>query len=286
MPKQWLPNASTASRDPIERDDGLLVQWRYPRQVELQASPADTRNARTDPRRIRLSNEGGTVRRTEIPTATPYAIEAAGDSVHRSRVRHAGLRRASCASAVPVWRGGLAALVLSGALTAGASLAPAGATTTIPVSEPPTGQTWSAQVVATDQLPALRAAATPGTANTTPSTAPTTAVSTSTAAPRLKRKPSPPTLVPVDSSAVAVDPTDAAAWAALRKCESGGRYDLNTGNGYYGAYQFALGTWRKLGYAGLPSDAAPAVQDEAARKLQAKLGWGQWPACSRSLGLR
>jgi Transglycosylase-like domain len=75
-------------------------------------------------------------------------------------------------------------------------------------------------------------------------------------------------------------------WAALRKCESNNRYDINTGNGYYGAYQFAAGTWRRLGYKGLPHQAGPAVQDEAAKRLQAKSGWGQWPACTRKLGLR
>jgi hypothetical protein len=77
-----------------------------------------------------------------------------------------------------------------------------------------------------------------------------------------------------------------AAFAALRKCESGGNYKIATGNGYYGAYQFDPRTWRALGYSGLPSDAPPEVQDEAARKLLAKAGWGQWPACSRKLGLR
>jgi Transglycosylase-like domain len=77
-----------------------------------------------------------------------------------------------------------------------------------------------------------------------------------------------------------------AAFAALRKCESGGNYKIATGNGYYGAYQFDPRTWRSLGYTGLPSDAPPEVQDEAARKLLAKAGWGQWPACSRKLGLR
>lgn len=76
------------------------------------------------------------------------------------------------------------------------------------------------------------------------------------------------------------------AFAKLRKCESGNRYDLNTGNGYYGAYQFAAKTWQRLGYSGFPHEAEPAVQDEAARKLQAKSGWGQWPACTRKIGLR
>jgi len=74
-------------------------------------------------------------------------------------------------------------------------------------------------------------------------------------------------------------------WAALRRCESGGDYATDTGNGYYGAYQFSLQTWHGLGYPGLPSDAPPAVQDEAASRLQARSGWGQWPACSRKLGL-
>ena len=75
-------------------------------------------------------------------------------------------------------------------------------------------------------------------------------------------------------------------WAALRKCESGGNYAINTGNGYYGAYQFAPGTWRKLGYSGLPHEATPDTQDEAARKLQNQQGWAPWPACTRKLGLR
>jgi hypothetical protein len=76
------------------------------------------------------------------------------------------------------------------------------------------------------------------------------------------------------------------AWARLRQCESGGNYRTNTGNGFYGAYQFHPGTWRGLGFPGLPHQAPPEMQDEAARKLQARSGWGQWPACTRRLGLR
>ncbi len=75
-------------------------------------------------------------------------------------------------------------------------------------------------------------------------------------------------------------------FARLRACESSGDYSTNTGNGYYGAYQFDLRTWRGLGYAGLPSVAAPAVQDEAAVRLQEQRGWQPWPACSIKLGLR
>jgi hypothetical protein len=75
-------------------------------------------------------------------------------------------------------------------------------------------------------------------------------------------------------------------WARLRACESGGRYNINSGNGFYGAYQFHPRTWRGLGYPGLPHQAAPEMQDEAARKLQARSGWGQWPVCSRRIGAR
>lgn len=75
------------------------------------------------------------------------------------------------------------------------------------------------------------------------------------------------------------------AFAALRQCESGGNYAANTGNGFYGAYQFSASTWQGLGYSGLPSDAPPATQDAAARQLQASAGWGAWPTCSAILGL-
>ena len=75
-------------------------------------------------------------------------------------------------------------------------------------------------------------------------------------------------------------------WARLRSCESGGRYDRNSGNGFYGAYQFLPSTWRGLGFPGMPHHAPPEVQDAAARKLQARSGWGQWPVCSRRIGAR
>ena len=81
-------------------------------------------------------------------------------------------------------------------------------------------------------------------------------------------------------------PPTAENFARLRQCESGGNYAINTGNGYYGAYQFSSGTWRSLGYSGLPSQASAATQDEAAAKLQAQQGWRPWPGCSRKLRLR
>ena len=51
-------------------------------------------------------------------------------------------------------------------------------------------------------------------------------------------------------------------------------------------YQFTAQTWQAMGGTGLPSDHSAAEQTAMAQKLQAASGWGQWPACSSSLGRR
>lgn len=75
-------------------------------------------------------------------------------------------------------------------------------------------------------------------------------------------------------------------WHRLRVCESGNNYSINTGNGYYGAYQFNAGTWRAYGGRRLPHQNTPAEQDYRAKLLYRDRGWSPWPACSRKLGLR
>jgi len=75
-------------------------------------------------------------------------------------------------------------------------------------------------------------------------------------------------------------------WDRLAQCESGGNWSINTGNGYYGGLQFSLSTWRAYGGSGYPHQNSRAQQIAIAQKLQAAAGWGQWPACSRKLGLR
>ncbi len=65
--------------------------------------------------------------------------------------------------------------------------------------------------------------------------------------------------------------------ARIRMREAGGNYATNTGNGYYGAYQFSLGTWRGVGGSGLPSDASPAEQDMRAQMLYDERGCSPWP---------
>ena len=75
-------------------------------------------------------------------------------------------------------------------------------------------------------------------------------------------------------------------WAQLAQCESGGDPTTNTGNGFYGMYQFTLETWQSLGGTGYPYEADAATQTAMAKKLQAQAGWGQWPGCADKLGLR
>jgi len=75
-------------------------------------------------------------------------------------------------------------------------------------------------------------------------------------------------------------------WDALARCESGGNWAINTGNGYYGGLQFSLGTWQAYGGSGLPSNNSREEQIRIATKVRdASGGYGAWPACARSLGL-
>ena len=84
--------------------------------------------------------------------------------------------------------------------------------------------------------------------------------------------------------------------SALRQCEAGGSYTRNSGNGFYGAYQFMQGTWNriapKIGRADLvgvvPSNASPADQDAMIignTKLSSGGLASQNPGCYKSLGL-
>lgn len=78
----------------------------------------------------------------------------------------------------------------------------------------------------------------------------------------------------------------AAAFAALRQCESGGNYANKNNPLYRGAYQFGYATWANNGGYHDPADAPPALQDAAALALYERRGWQPWPACSAKLGLR
>ena len=69
--------------------------------------------------------------------------------------------------------------------------------------------------------------------------------------------------------------------ARVRAKESGGNYAINTGNGYYGAYQFDVGTWGGYGGYTYASDAPPAVQDAKFAQTYAARGCSPWPNTCR-----
>ena len=78
-------------------------------------------------------------------------------------------------------------------------------------------------------------------------------------------------------------------WEALAKCESGGNWSTNTGNGFYGGLQFSAGTWRAYGgaaYAPTANKASKEQQITVAAKVAAEQGWGAWPSCSIKAGIR
>jgi len=65
-------------------------------------------------------------------------------------------------------------------------------------------------------------------------------------------------------------------WDKIAQCESGGNWQINTGNGYYGGLQFSAATWRSVGGPGLPHEHSRETQIKYAKILQARSGWGQW----------
>jgi len=68
---------------------------------------------------------------------------------------------------------------------------------------------------------------------------------------------------------------------AIAACESGGDPTTNTGNGFYGKYQFTLSTWASVGGTGNPAAASEAEQDMRAALLYAQQGASPWPVCGQ-----
>ena len=88
-----------------------------------------------------------------------------------------------------------------------------------------------------------------------------------------------PVAEPVEEQVVAktVPPVkrDDDVLACIRSYE--GDYDTNTGNGYYGAYQFDQQTWESVGGKGRASDASKEEQDMRAWRLYEERGLRPWP---------
>lgn len=72
-------------------------------------------------------------------------------------------------------------------------------------------------------------------------------------------------------------------WAALAQCESGGDPRAVNPAGYYGLYQFTLGTWASVGGVGNPIDATSDEQTYRAQLLFTRSGAAPWPVCGPQL---
>jgi resuscitation-promoting factor RpfA len=94
------------------------------------------------------------------------------------------------------------------------------------------------------------------------------------------------------ASTVMVTPAEAATkrtWERLANCESGGRWHINTGNGYYGGLQFSRSTWKAFGgrrFAHNAHRAKKFEQIKVAERVRRHQGWGAWPTCSQRIGVR
>lgn len=83
--------------------------------------------------------------------------------------------------------------------------------------------------------------------------------------------------------------SQSATWDALSKCEAGGNWAINTGNGFYGGVQFDQNTWERNGglrYAQRADLGTREEQIAIAEVTRARQGWGAWPVCSGRLGVR
>jgi hypothetical protein len=69
-------------------------------------------------------------------------------------------------------------------------------------------------------------------------------------------------------------------WDAIAKCESGGDWHINTGNGYYGGLQFSHATWIAYG-GGRYAENAHLTSRENQIAIASTMGLGHWPHCGR-----
>ncbi|ORC04828.1 resuscitation-promoting factor RpfA, partial [Mycobacterium persicum] len=75
-------------------------------------------------------------------------------------------------------------------------------------------------------------------------------------------------------------------WDQVARCESGGNWAINTGNGYYGGVQFTPGTWASHGGGEFAPSAQLATREQqiaVAERVLATQGRGAWPVCGHGL---
>lgn len=75
-------------------------------------------------------------------------------------------------------------------------------------------------------------------------------------------------------------------WDQVSRCESGGNWAINTGNGYQGGLQFSAATWSAYGGGQYAPEAQRATKEQQiaiAERVLAGQGRGAWPVCGGPL---
>lgn len=75
-------------------------------------------------------------------------------------------------------------------------------------------------------------------------------------------------------------------WDQVARCESGGNWSINTGNGYLGSLQFTQSTWAAHGGGEFAPSAQLASREQqiaVGERVLATQGRGAWPVCGRGL---
>ncbi|WP_055587660.1 transglycosylase family protein [Peterkaempfera griseoplana] len=89
-------------------------------------------------------------------------------------------------------------------------------------------------------------------------------------------------------TATSASAASVSTWDAVARCESGGNWSINTGNGFYGGLQFTNSTWAAFGgtaYAPRADLAGRGAQIAVAERVLAGQGPGAWPVCGARAGL-
>lgn len=73
-------------------------------------------------------------------------------------------------------------------------------------------------------------------------------------------------------------------WEAVARCESGGDWTADNGQGGYGGLRISLADWGRNGGVGLPSQASPQQQIAVAQRIMASRGPGAWAGCLTPAG--
>ncbi|WP_308312077.1 transglycosylase family protein [Streptomyces albipurpureus] len=89
--------------------------------------------------------------------------------------------------------------------------------------------------------------------------------------------------------ATSASAVEAASWDKVAECETGGLWNADTGNGFYGGLQMSQETWKAFGgtqYASRADLATRAQQIAIAEKVVAADGIRPWLACATIAGVK